>query len=118
MSTSFKSFALAALLLGLAAAPARAEEVARLDVPFPFLVNGKTLPAGQYDVRSDTQDASILMIQGLNGSRPHAIVSTIPDYGRDPSGDQPVLMFVRQGNQYRLTKIWESRDYARDVIGR
>ena len=44
------------------------------------------------------------------------MVSTIPDYGRGPSGDKPALTFVRNGRQYQLSTVWESRDYGRDVV--
>ncbi len=56
-------------LLGLAAllgftSSARAEELARVTVPFPFVVNEEVLPAGQYDVRTDSGDASVLIFRG------------------------------------------------------
>ena len=52
------------LLLGLSAGTARAEEVARVTVPFPFDVNGHTLPAGRYDVRIDDQNPAIVRSTG------------------------------------------------------
>jgi hypothetical protein len=105
------------LLLGHSTA-ARAEEVARVTVPFPFVVNGTTLPSGQYEIRTDDQTPGVVMIDGLTNTKVHAIVSTIPDYGRDPKGDKPALTFVRNGNEYRLLRVWESRDYGRDIVGR
>lgn len=105
------------LLLGLSAT-ARAEEVGRMTVPFPFDVNGRTLPAGRYDVRIDDQNPAIVKIDGITNSKVHAMVATtIPDYGRGP-GDKPALTFVRKENLYRLTTIWESRDYGRDIVRR
>jgi hypothetical protein len=105
------------LLLGHSTA-ARAEEVARVTVPFPFIVNGTTLPSGKYEIRRDDQVPGLVMIDGLTNTKVHAIVSTIPDYGRDPKGDKPALTFVRDGNEYRLSQVWESRNYGRDVLGR
>jgi hypothetical protein len=106
------------LLLGLSASTARAGEVARVTVPFPFDVNGHTLPAGRYDVRIDDQNPAIVRIDGTTNHKLHAVVATtIPDYGRGP-GDNPTLTFVRKDNQYRLTTIWESRDYGRDIVHR
>ena len=46
-----KSVVFAAMIVGLAAASARAEDVLRVKISFPFVVRGQTLPAGQYDVR-------------------------------------------------------------------
>ena len=45
-----KSVVFAAMIVGLAAASARAEDVLRVKISFPFVVRGQTLPAGQYDV--------------------------------------------------------------------
>ena len=37
-------------------------------VPFPFIVQGKTMPAGQYRVQSDSHDPSVWLIEGENGT--------------------------------------------------
>lgn len=116
MRIQFRTLAvLGAMVLGLTAVPARAEEVARVKVPFPFVVHGRTLPAGQYEVRADDQDPSLLMLVGVNGTKAHAIVNTIGEYGRDPAGDNPALTFVRRENQYQLSAVWEASDYAREI---
>ena len=74
-------------------------------VPFPFLVHGTTLPAGQYRVEAE---GSVVLIRGEHGNQAAMFVGTTPAPGHDPSGDQPALMFTRYETQYRLADIWES----------
>ena len=109
---------LGTFLLGLTASTARAEDVGRVMIPFAFDVNGRTLPAGRYEVRIDDQNPAIVKIDGITDHKVHAMVATtIPDYGRGP-GDKPTLTFVRKENQYELKTIWESRNYGRDIVHR
>ena len=106
------------MLLGLSVSAARADDVARVNVPFAFDVNGHVMPAGRYAVRIDDQNPAILKIDGITNRRAHMVVATtIPDYGRGPS-DKPTLTFVRKENQYELKTIWESRNYGRDLVTR
>ena len=117
MKTSLgTTLVLGAMLLGLSPATARAEEVCRIAIPFPFVVHGQTLPSGRYDVRTDDTDPGIVVIDGIGNPKAHALVSTIPEYGLAPSRNQPALTFVRDGDHYQLTTVWESRDFGRDVV--
>jgi len=81
-------------------------------VPFPFVVQGKTMPAGQYQV---TDDDGILRLHGEKGTHAIDTVMTIPASGVDPAGTQPVLTFQRHENEYRLTAVWESEEQGREV---
>src|SRR4026207_1278799 len=47
---------------------ARAGAVAG-EVPFPFVVHGRTLPAGQYRVEYDPAESSVLVIRGEHGTK-------------------------------------------------
>lgn len=119
MSKSFKrSVLLGAMLLGLTAGPALAEDVAIVKVPFPFVVQGRMMPAGNYDVRADDQDPAVLTLVGVKGTKAAAVVATIPEYGRGPAGSHAALTFVRHENEYQLSEVWESADYAREVVQR
>ena len=110
---------LGAMLLGVSPATARAEEVCRIAIPFPFVVHGQTLPSGRYDVRTDDGAPGIVVIDGIGDTRGRAMVSTIPEYGHAPSNNnKPALTFVRDGDQYQLTTVWERGDYGLDVIAR
>jgi hypothetical protein len=110
-----KSVVFAAMIVGLAAASARAEDVLRVKVSFPFVVRGQTLPAGQYEVRTDDLAQGTVLIVGVNGTKRQAIVPTITAYGHNPAGHDPSLTFVRRENETRLSEIWETGDYAREI---
>lgn len=117
MRTPFVTAMFAAVLLTVSATTARAEDVGRINVPFSFKVNGRTLPPGRYDVRIDDDDPAVVMLNGIKGTKDHAIVATLPDYRRAREG-RPSLTFTRRGDAYELSVVRESRDYARDVITR
>jgi hypothetical protein len=74
-------------------------------VPFPFLVHGRTLPAGDYRVEND---GGVVLFRGEKGNRTGMFVMTMPAAGHDPAGDSPALSFTRDETQYRLADIWES----------
>ena len=97
--------------LGVAAGSARASTL-DVKVPFPFVVQGKTMPAGQYQV---TEEEGLIRLRGEKGTHAVDTVLTIPASGSDPAGTQPVLMFKRHENQYRLTGIWESEMQGREI---
>jgi hypothetical protein len=90
--------------------------VLHVKVPFPFLVDGQTLPAGEYTVKPVEADPSMLLISGEKGIRAKALVLTTPGAGRDPAGEKPALTFIRYETQYRLTDVWESRDRGRAIV--
>jgi hypothetical protein len=98
--------AAACVLLGAGSARAATLEV---NVPFPFVVEGQTLPAGQYRVMDD---GGIVQIRGERGTHVALNFMTTPANGHDPAGERPALTFTRHENQYRLSGIWESGDYG------
>ena len=102
---------MAAACLAVAAGSARASTL-DVKVPFPFVVQGKTMPAGQYQV---TDEDGLIRLRGEKGTRAADTVLTIPASGSDPAGKQPVLMFTRLENQYRLTGVWESATEGREI---
>ena len=85
---------------------ARVAQASTLEVtvPFPFVVNGHTLPAG--DVRVDHQGAVVLLSQE-HGRHQVVYALTRPGTGRDPAGEKPALTFRRDENQYRLADVWD-----------
>lgn len=81
-------------------------------VPFPFLVHGTTLPAGEYRVEND---GAVVRFRGVKGNTASMFVMTTPAGGHDPAGDKPALSFTRHETQYRLADIWESRSQGLEV---
>ncbi len=95
---------LAAGFVMLAAGSAQAETI-EVTVPFPFVVEERTLPAGQYRV---TSDEGLVQFVGEKGTRASLFCLMVPATGKDPGGQKPTLTFALHENQYRLTDIWES----------
>lgn len=111
-----KSMLLAVALLVFGGATANAA-VLEVKVPFPFVVNGRNFPAGQYSVQRTDMLSSVLLIRSEKGH--HAMfVLTTPDGGQDPAGSVPALSFRRYEDQYRLSSVWESGTEGWSVIGR
>jgi hypothetical protein len=116
-----KEFMLAgAMLLGaVGTAHAGMEPVVHAKVPFAFVVNGQTLPAGTYTIQRDDLSLGTLLIRSDEKTKPGGVfVTTIRDGGHDPAGKfKPVLMFKKVENQYRLTSVWDGEDEGFDVVG-
>ena len=117
-----KELILAGVLLLVGAGTARADmdTMLRTKVPFPFVVNGHTLPAGKYIIQRDELSRSILLIRGNEKNNAGGVfLATVPDGGHDPAGAfKPILTFRKVENQYRLTGVWNGDDEGFDVIGR
>jgi hypothetical protein len=99
-----KSGLIAAVLVAGTAGVARAETL-DVKVPFPFVVHGQTLPAGDYRVETE---GPVVLLRGEHGNKTNVIFTIVPADGQDPAGDAPVLIFRRGETQYRLADIWES----------
>ena len=70
-------------------------------VPFNFTVNGRTLPAGNYTIGTETNSPRVLTISDREkGVALMAI--TVPDYS---SSADNKLVFHHYGNQYFLSEI-------------
>ena len=90
--------------------------VVDVKVPFPFVVQGQTLPAGQYRVESDPLESSVLWIRGEHGIKANMFVLTMAAGGHDPAGDRAALTFNRYENQYRLSDVWEAAGEGREIV--
>ena len=113
-SMTKKAVLFAAGLVMLAGGTASAAPV-DVKVPFPFIVQGKTMPAGQYRVESDSDDPSVWLIEGEKGTHAGTFVLTRVASGHDPAGDEPALTFDKNEDQYQLVGIWESRAHGQEV---
>jgi hypothetical protein len=82
------------------------QDVMKVKVPFPFLVRGEVLPAGEYDIKTDDA-GTVVWIRGETRHAPSAVVlTTLADETYSESG-HPALIFTRYENQYRLSEIRE-----------
>jgi len=111
---------LAAAFLVLSGGSASAGTI-EVKVPFPFVVNGHTLPAGEYFLEREGLD--VLYIRGEKtatagvSAMPGMFVQTQPASGQDPAGEKPTLMFAPHEKEHRLVGIWESRDHGFTILG-
>jgi hypothetical protein len=100
--------AAAALLLVAGAHPARAmtdDIVIKAHVPFAFEVDGRTMPAGSYEVRAvGINDLSLLKIQSADGHGPAGLFLTTP-LGRDAKAGSAEMVFDRVDGQRFLRAI-------------
>jgi|HubBroStandDraft_5_1064220.scaffolds.fasta_scaffold231440_2 hypothetical protein len=95
----------AAFVIGLSAATFAAAQngTLRATIPFNFVVNGKTLPAGEYSVQPSASLGS-LIIKGVE--RPASVISlTVPVVDRS-SRPVPRLVFHVYGDRYFLSEAW------------
>ena len=75
----------------------------RVSIPFDFIVEGKTLPAGQYEVRRINDEPTGLLIQNVYHRRDEALFQTEPrDERRTPN--HSLLVFHRY-NDYFLSEV-------------
>ena len=68
----------AVVLLGGVAARADAGDAVKVKVPFPFVVHGQTLPAGEYRIERLDLDPSVLFIESTTNMNKAAFVATMP----------------------------------------
>lgn len=113
LNTTVKLFlAGAILLIGITAASAQVDPQSKIttNVPFSFVVDGKTYPAGTYSFsRLDTNggDSSQLVMSGPKASQ--TILITIPTIAAKEAKETH-LVFEKVAGQYFLTQIWGKGD--------
>ena len=107
-----KSIFAIAILVGLfvaaVAGPAQAQQSFRVQVPFAFVANAVTLPAGEYDIQRQANGGVALLILSKN-SGPSAIVMTNAIQSKDWQ-PETCLVFHRYGNRYFLSQVWTAGD--------
>ena len=90
------------LLLATASAYAQTVQV-KADVPFSFIVDKQTLPAGEYTVQSMDLAGRALLIRNADQKALEMVLS-IPCEKK--AADDTKLVFRRYGSQYFLSQIW------------
>jgi hypothetical protein len=77
----------------------------KADVPFEFIVNGSTLPPGQYTIQSfGTVDGKTLLVRNADKNE-NATVNSINVESRE-SAPVTKLIFHRYGSRYFLSQVW------------
>jgi hypothetical protein len=100
----------------LTAGTAAAADVLEAKVPFPFVVNGKSFPAGEYRIERANMGESVLLIRSDHGKPVGAFVATRRAENQSPSGSQPALQFTRHENTYKLSAVWAGADEGMELM--
>jgi hypothetical protein len=103
-------------LLGLAAVAftAKAELVDHIvvNIPYEFVVDGTTLPAGRYTVNPiSDQDKLVLIIRSFENHATVMVLST--EIAQKTGAEQPSVSFQQVGEQHLLSKIQTSEHVFR-----
>ncbi len=97
----FAIMALGLVVLGTGSLYAQ-EPVATVKVPFPFVVNGTALPAGDYAVGPVTQPGNAICITARNG---HAAAAAVVDRTDPSNATKASFEFRKFGDTYFLSRI-------------
>ncbi len=103
---TLRTFAMVSLLLALTAISVSAQSVrSKINIPFNFIVDQKTLPAGEYTVEPNRKDSDkVWLIQSSDG---HTGVYVMTTPGHASKMQEKVkLVFKKYGAQYFLSQIW------------
>jgi hypothetical protein len=116
MKSKLLSVCAALLLLAVVGAvPAIGQSSIKLEanIPFDFVIGGKTLPAGEYTI--DTAAANLPAVLIFKNVQAHAsaLAMTNPVETKTGKGANK-LVFHRYGTQYFLSSVW----VANDRVGR
>ena len=95
------------LLALMIAVPAHAQlpgTIMRVAIPFDFIVKGKTLPAGNYEIKRISDSPEGLIIRNANEKRDHVIFETEPVETREIPNTSEIV-FHRYGDSYFLSEV-------------
>jgi len=91
--------------------PAQSIEM-RAKIPFDFQVGNRILPAGEYDVRNESD---WIILKRSDGSGVSTAVMT--NAALSPVADRGArLQFHRYGDAYFLAQVWRAYHAGRDVV--
>lgn len=77
----------------------------KINVPFPFVVNGQTLPAGTYAVeRADSGKPNIVTLKKAEGGIVRVVLTQRVEKD-DPSAASSLIFIKREGKCY-LFQVW------------
>ena len=85
-----------------------------LEVPFNFVVAGKTMPAGRYEVKRVWYNDNVTWIVQGEQSGTRIVTTSIesPSVSHSPS-----LVFIESDGRYALAQIWEGEHSGQAVPG-
>lgn len=107
------SFAVGLLLIpGIREVAAQAATVAK--VPFPFIVNGRVLPAGEYRIVMARQDPTMMQIVSTSGGRGVFVSVGLTEANKNAS--ESTLVFQRVSAGYFLSRVNVPGESTREIV--
>jgi hypothetical protein len=76
----------------------------RANIPFSFVVNGSSLPAGEYTLRQQDSQRAMIIRETDNGVGDLTLAAPITAEPSQPGTAR--LVFHRYGNEYFLSQVW------------
>ncbi len=76
----------------------------RASIPFDFMVRGRMLPAGNYEILRVNDDPSGLILRNVRNKHEHIVFQTEPIQG-SRIANHNVLVFNRYGDEYFLSEV-------------
>ena len=76
---------------------------ARFNVPFDFVVAGKTMPAGAYAINFDAAQTGMVKIQSADARK--AVYALTHNGPLEPAKNDATLVFHRYGDRYYLAQV-------------
>lgn len=108
---AFGTLTMLTLLLTMSAisVSAQSERSKTTNIPFDFIVGGKTFPAGEYTVEPNRKDShNVWLVQRRDGHA-NVLFATMPVRASETQ-EKTRLVFNKYGDQYFLSQIWTPGD--------
>ncbi len=113
--TVLKSLAVLAVSLVLVPAVCSAQEIKiSVQIPFDFTVGRETLPAGEYQAGTVTDNGAIVL-RGVS-VKAAVMFMTTPESAKGDAS--PKLVFSRYGDRYILSQIWMDEGQTGHVLAK
>jgi len=106
---------LVVFVIGLAAAGtiSAQSQTLRANIPFSFVVNGATLPAGDYTLRQQDSQRTMNIRETDNSVGGFTLVAPMTTESARPGTAR--LVFHRYGNEYFLSQVWTGDDQGEKI---
>lgn len=97
--------ALTAMMCVVHPAVGRAQDTALVTIGFPFVAEGKALPAGEYELQLNSDHSAFTLTASPKGTGVFLTTITRLAAPEPPSGDTRVV-FDKVGEKYYLSEVW------------
>ncbi len=118
MKKLFSVMATGCLLSLLLVGTTRAQDpgtAIRASIPFDFIVKGKTLPAGEYEISRVMDEPIGLLLRNVHNKHDEVVFETEPIEGRRmPKTD--FLIFNRYGASYFLSEVFTAGEQTGEEL--